>query len=186
MSQRSARIAAEGGDAPGFLVDALEAGDHCYLLPLLEALDDLLAVDVEDAGGAVGVGGQDRQLPALPGAGVDPHALQGDRQEPGRDLLARGDHGVVFARVVQGRGLAAPADQLVGLAGHRRHHHGNLMAGIDLALDVAGHIADAVDIGDRGSAEFHDKTGHGGIGGSADGCAAAHKACAQPRKGAYS
>ena len=31
---------------------------------------------------------------------------------------------------------------------------------IDLALDVAGHVADAVDIGDGGSAEFHYKTRH--------------------------
>jgi hypothetical protein len=29
------------------------------------------------------------------------------------------------------------------------------MAGVDLALDVARDIADAVDIGDRRSAEFH-------------------------------
>jgi hypothetical protein len=37
------------------------------------------------------------------------------------------------------------------------------MAGIDLALDVARNVADAVDIGDRGSAEFHDETGHDGL-----------------------
>src|ERR1700719_3273893 len=34
------------------------------------------------------------------------------------------------------------------------------MAGIDLALDVLRDIADAVDIGDRCSAEFHDETSH--------------------------
>ena len=50
--------------------------------------------------------------------------------------------------------------QLVGLAGHRRHHDGDLVAGIDLALDVVRHIADAVDVGDRRSAEFHHQTGH--------------------------
>ena len=38
--------AAERGDAAGVLVDALEAGDHRDLLALLEALDQLGAVDV--------------------------------------------------------------------------------------------------------------------------------------------
>ena len=103
---------------------------------------------------------QDRQLPALPGAGVDADAFQHDREQPGGDLLAGGDHGVVFARVMQRRGLARPGDELVGLAGHGRDDDGDLVASIDLALDVARHIADAVDIGDRRSAEFHDEAGH--------------------------
>jgi hypothetical protein len=51
--------------------------------------------------------------------------------------------------------LAAPFDQLIGLAGHGRYHDGDLMAGIDLALDMARDVADAVDIGDRRAAEFH-------------------------------
>jgi len=34
------------------------------------------------------------------------------------------------------------------------------MAGIDLALDVARDIADAVDVSDRGSAELHHKASH--------------------------
>jgi hypothetical protein len=34
------------------------------------------------------------------------------------------------------------------------------MAGVDLALDVLRDVADAVDIGDRRSAEFHDETSH--------------------------
>ena len=131
-------------------------------LALLEALDQLGAVDVEDAGRAVRVGGEDRQLPALPGARVDAHALERDRQQPGGHLLAGGDHRVVFARIVQRRGVAAPADQLVGLAGHGGDHDGDLMAGIDLALDVARDVADAVDVGDRRAAEFHDEAGHGG------------------------
>ena len=89
--------------------------------------------------------GQDRQLPALPGARVDAHAFQHDGEQPGGHLLAGGDHGVVFARVVQRRRLAAPGDQLVGLAGHGGDHDRDLMAGVDLALDVARDVADAVD-----------------------------------------
>ena len=34
------------------------------------------------------------------------------------------------------------------------------MAGVDLALDVARHVADAVEIGDRRSAEFHHQASH--------------------------
>ena len=106
------------------------------------------------------VGGEDRQLPALPGAGIDPHAFEHDREQPGGDLLARGDDRVVFARVMQRRGLARPGDQLVGLARHGGDDHRDLVAGVDLALDVARDVADAVEIGDRGSAEFHHQTGH--------------------------
>ena len=97
-----------------------------------------------------------------------PMFLQHDRKQPGGDLLAGGDHRVVFAGVVQRRGLAAPGHQLVGLAGHGGDHDGHLVAGVDLALDVARDIADAVDIGDRGSAEFHHEAGHERIGRSQD------------------
>jgi hypothetical protein len=38
------------------------------------------------------------------------------------------------------------------------------MAGIGFALDVTRDIADAVEIGNRRSAEFHDETGHDGRG----------------------
>ena len=34
------------------------------------------------------------------------------------------------------------------------------MAGIDLALDVLGDIADAIEIGDGCAAEFHDEPAH--------------------------
>ena len=60
-----------------------------------------------------------------------------------------------------GDAAAAPADQLVGRAGHGGHHDRDLVAGVDLALDVAGDVADAVDVGDRRAAELHHQTGHG-------------------------
>ncbi len=37
-----------------------------------------------------------------------------------------------------------PADQLVGLAGHGGNDDRDLVAGVDLAFDVAGDVADAV------------------------------------------
>ena len=141
-------------------MQALEAGDHRDLLALLEALDQFVAVDLDDARGAVRVVGQDRQLPALPGARFDAHAFQHDGEQAGGDLLAGRHHGVVFARVVQDGGLPAPLDQLVGRAGHGGDHDGNVVAGVDLALDVARDVADAVEIGDRRSAEFHHQPCH--------------------------
>ena len=60
----------------------------------------------------------------------------------------------------RGDGLAHPGDQLVGGAGHGRDDDGHLVAGVDLALDVARDIADALDVGDRRAAEFHDHGRH--------------------------
>ena len=78
----------------------------------------------------------------------------------------RRDYGIVFARVENApllQRLLAPGDELVGRARHSRDHDGHFVAGVDLALDVTRDIADAVDIGDRRSAEFHNQTGHGGL-----------------------
>ena len=113
-----------------------------------------------DARHAVRVVGDDGDLPALPGARLHAHRLQHDGEQAGRHLLAGGDDGVVLARIVQGRGLAHPGDQLVGGAGHGRDDDGHLVAGIDLALDVARDVADALDVGDRRAAEFHDHERH--------------------------
>ena len=88
------------------------------------------------------------------------HRLQRERQQPGSHLLARGDHGVIFAGIVQRRYLARPGDQLVGLASHGRDDHGDLVAGVDLAFDVARDVPDAVDVGDGRPAEFHHDARH--------------------------
>ena len=82
-------------------------------------------------------------------------------RRPGGDLFARSDDRVIFAGIMDGGRFAAPADQPVGRAGHGRDHDGDLMAGFDLALDMARHIADALDIGNRGPPEFHHQTAHG-------------------------
>ena len=126
----------------------------------LKRLIDLVAVDVEDARRRMHVAGLDRQLPALPGTRRDALGLQRQRQQTRGDLFAGGDHRVVFARVVQRRGVAAPGDQLIGFARHGGDHNRDLMAGVDLALHVARHVADAVDIGDRRTAEFHHQPSH--------------------------
>jgi hypothetical protein len=104
----------------------------------------------------------DRHLPALPGARRQPHFLQHQRHQAGRHLLARGDYDIILGPVIQRRGVLAPVDQLVGLAGHGRDDDRDLISSIELAFDMPGGIADALDIGDGGAAEFHHQTGHGG------------------------
>ena len=127
---------------------------------VLEALDQLAAVHIKNASRAVRVVGQDRQLPTLPGTCIDTHSFENDRQKSGSDLFASGHDRVVFARVMQHGCLAAPFNQLVGDSRHCGNNDSHIVAGIDLALDVPRHIADAVKIGDGCSAEFHHQSSH--------------------------
>ena len=101
-------------------------------------------------------------LPALPGARRHAGLLQRDRQEPRRHLLAGGDDGIVLARIVEARCALDPGHEFIGLAGHRRHHHRHLVTRVDLALHMAGDVADAFEIGDGRAAKLHDETGHFG------------------------
>jgi hypothetical protein len=98
--------------------------------------------------------GADRDLPAEPGARIDPERLQRQRHQPGGHLLAgRPDH-IVFALVVHLAHVPGPPDQLVGRAGHRRHDDRDLVAGIDLAFDPARGVCDPLDVGNRCAANF--------------------------------
>ncbi len=145
---------------PLALMDALEAGDDRDLA----ALEAGRAVAEPSmrlyARRAMGVVGQDRDLPAEPGARRKADVLQRYGQEPGGHLLAGGDDGIIFALVVQSGGVLAPGDQLIGLARHGRDHDGDLVARLHLALHMERDIADALHIGDRGAAEFHHQTSH--------------------------
>jgi hypothetical protein len=146
-------------------VDALKPGDDGDFLAFRETPDQCLGIDVEDSRRAVHLGRCDRQLPALPGARIDVEVLEHDREQSGGDLLAGGDNHIIFAGIKNApllKRLLAPRNELIGGAGHRRDHDGHLIAGVDLALDVARDVADAVEIGDRSSAEFHYEASHGG------------------------
>ena len=115
--------------------EALEAGDH-RVQALAELADQAVGLDRLDAGRAMARVGAQRHLPALPAPRRHPHLLQRQRHQPGGDVLARCDHRVVLAGVVEQRGLAHPADQLVGLARHRRDDDRDVVAALDLALDL--------------------------------------------------
>ena len=148
--------APERRDAAGLGVNALEARDDRHLA-LREAVDDALALDAGDAGRAMRLVGEQRDLPALPRPGLDPHVLEHDGEQAGGDKFARGDDRVIFGGVIERRGFLAPGHQFVGLAGHGGNHDRDFVPGLDLAFDMARDVADAVHIGDAGAAEFHDK-----------------------------
>ena len=149
---------------PRRLVHALEAGHHGDLRrpakPVRMPVPSMAAIRAEPWASEV----MDRDLPALPGAGLEAHFLQHDGEEAGGHLLAGGDDHVVFPRVVEAGRLLAPADELVGLARHGGDDDGHVVAGLDLAFDVPRHVADALDRGDGCAAELHDQTGHGAFG----------------------
>ncbi len=120
----------------------------------------IMSIDASDLIERMGGVGMDRDLPALPGAGLDADFLQRDGEQAGGHLLTGCDDRVIFAGVMQGRKLLAPADQLVGRAGHGGDDDGDLVADRVLALHPAGDLADAVQVGDRSAAEFHHDTRH--------------------------
>src|SRR6185437_4770214 len=128
---------------------------------LAHATDEVVGSDDTNVRLAVHAIGENRHLPAEPGARIDAAILKRERQQAGGHLLARGDDDVVFAGVMERTGLARPLDELVGRAGHRRYHHRDLVAAIDLALHPRRHIADAIDIGHRGAAELLNDARHG-------------------------
>ena len=159
--RRGVRAAApERGDA-ALGADPLKPGDHGHAHAFAEFRGDVGGGDLLDPGGGMRRIGPQRHLPALPAARGDIHFLQGQRHQPGGDGLAGADHGIVFARIVERRDLAHPADELVGLARHGRDDDDHVMAARDLDADPLGRAADPVGIGDRGAAEFHHENGHG-------------------------
>ena len=149
-------------DAARLLVDALEARHYRHFAVARKARDDAGSVDIDDTRRAVSVRAIKRNLPALPGARRDAHVVENDRQEAGGHLLAGSNHDIIFPAVIKRSAFLAPADKLVRLAGHGGDDDRHIVAGVPLALHMAGDIPDAVDIGDRGSAKLQHETGHKG------------------------
>ena len=52
-------------------------------------------------------------------------------------------------------GAVSPGHQLVGLSGHGRDHHGDLLAGRDFSRHQPRDAPDPLKVGHRGAAEFH-------------------------------
>ncbi|MNE64691.1 hypothetical protein D3C80_1601150 [compost metagenome] len=60
--------------------NTLETGDDSNL-PLAHATDDIRTIDIQNTGSAVSVICADRNLPTLPGTGIDAQRLQSDGQK---------------------------------------------------------------------------------------------------------
>jgi hypothetical protein len=106
-------------------------------------------------------GGISSMRAALPAARGHVHFLQGERHEARGYVLARADHRVIFAGVVEGGGLIDPADEFVGFAGHGGDDDDHVVAFGHLDANALGGAFDAVKVGDGCAAEFHHQNGHG-------------------------
>ena len=147
------------GDA-SFWADALEACDNRDLHAFGELRIDIVVRDLFDPGCRMRRGGFDRNLPALPAARRNIHLLQCQSHKARGHILARADDRIVFTRVIKRRGLVDPAHQLVGFARHGRDDDDDVIALCHLNAHAFGCAADAVQVRDRGAAEFHYQSGH--------------------------
>ena len=134
-------------------VDALEAGDDRHR-PLLQGLSHAVGVDADDAGAAEGAVGLDAHLVAEERPRRYAEVVQDECRQRAGDLLARRRQDVGLAVVGPGVGFPGQAEQPIGLTGHGGDHDRHLMAGGARTRDARRHVADAVQVGDRGPAEL--------------------------------
>ena len=149
--------AAQGGDIPGALADALESGDQ-HDQPLVKRGLQSGRGDIDDLGLAVGAGGDDAGLRTGERAGLSAQRFDGHRhQRVGDALTGRQQHVQLAGR--RGRAhLLGQLQQTVGGVAHRRDHHDDVVA-LLLGLDDAfGDPADPFGVGHRRSAVLlHDE-----------------------------
>jgi hypothetical protein len=139
--------------------DPLETGNHRDL-PEGKPSAQFGHFNRLDTGFAMNVIGAYRELPAKPGARVEPEVLKRQRQQPRGDLLAGGDNNVVFAGIVQSAGLAGPADEAIRYSCHCRDHDRDFMTALYLATDAASGCLYSLDIGQRCAAELLNEASH--------------------------
>ncbi len=94
-------------------------------------------------------------------AGLAALALDGDRREGRRDLLAGRGERVHLARVGNGSELVGELEQAVGLAAHRADDDHDFVAEFLRFDGACGDVADALERADRGATEFLDDECHG-------------------------
>ena len=109
--------------------------------------------------------GDDRHLPAQPGARLHAHGVERDGQKPAGDLLARRHHDVIFALVGNSLDVATDpwrlaaslvqATSLLVSPAMAETTTATLLPALDFAFDQRGDMADALQVGHRGAAEFH-------------------------------
>ena len=173
MSQRSAPIAAATATAlvsepprpsvampPGRLVDALEARRSPRPRRALEAVEDAAAVDAGRCAPsrARRRSGSGSASPARSARGCPSPAARwrGARRSPARRRRRR--RHIRAGRRAAEASRHQPTSSLV-LPAMAETTTATLVAGVELALDMPCHVANALYVGDRGAAEFHDETG---------------------------
>ena len=88
-------------------------------------------------------------------------ALDRHREQRDRALLAGREQHVVLAEVgAVPADLVGPGHELIGLAGHRRHHHGDAVSRLDGVDDTPGDPADVLEVRDARTPEFLDDQCH--------------------------
>ena len=144
---RVGAAAAEGGDVLRRLADALEAGDDGDV-PGVERALDAARRHVDDAGGAVGVVGDDARLAPGEGASLGPELGDGHGDEGHRDPLAGGEQHVELSRGRSGSHLLGQVEQLVRRVTHGRDDDADRVAGALGLDDAPGHALDRLGVGD--------------------------------------
>ena len=86
--------------------------------------------------------------------------IEQDGKQADGHLLARGHQGVHFSGVGVFRPLAGKPQQPVGLSGHGRKHHNDLVAFIKTGFDLAHDFFHAVKTGHGGASEFLNQNTH--------------------------
>ena len=149
--------AAQRGDVPGVLADALESGDQ-HDAPFVERGLQPSRRDFDDLRVAVGAGGDDTGLRTGERPGLRAERFDGHGHQRIGDALAGGQQHVEFPGRRDRAHLLSQVHQVVGGVAHRRDHHDDVVA-LLLGLDDAlGDAADPVGVGHRGSAVLlHDE-----------------------------
>ncbi len=149
--------AAQGGDVPGVLADALESRDQ-HDQSLVERRLQPGRGDVDDLGLAVGTGRDDTGLRAGERAGLSAQRFDGHRHQRVGDPLTGGQQHVQLAGRRRRAHLLGQLQQTVGGVAHRRDHHDDIVALLFGLDDAFGDTADPFGVGHRRSAVLlHDE-----------------------------
>ncbi len=149
--------AAQGGDVPGVLADALEPGDQ-HDAPLVERFLQPAGRDLEDLRVAVGAGGDDAGLRAGERARLRSQRFDRHGHQRVGDALAGGQQHVELPRRRGRAHLLRQVHQVVGGVAHGGDHHDDVVPLLLGRDDALGDAADPIGVGHRGSAVLlHDE-----------------------------
>jgi len=152
-----APAAAQGGDVPGVLADALKSRNQ-HNQPLVKRGLQSGRGDIDDLCLAVGAGGDDTCLRAGERAGLSAQRVDSHCHQCVGDALTGGQQHVQLASRRRRAHLLGQLQQAVGSVAHRRDHHDDVVALLFGLDDAFGDAADPFGVGHRRSAVLlHDE-----------------------------